>query len=106
MQVAPGPALYKGKYEKPTGQAPVVKETGAYTGALETQYRQLSKKIEDAGLITLEFVNGAWEHYKPTDFSKFGDKIKEAGQSRVALQGEIDAFKAAVSKVVTKRFTA
>jgi lytic cellulose monooxygenase (C1-hydroxylating) len=106
--VPPGPPVYQGKYEAPTGQPPVVKETGAYTGELDVKYRDLVKKLDAAGVKLAEFVNEAWPHYEPSDkrFKEFPDLIKQAMKERKLLSDEVEAFKKAVQKTVVKRFFA
>jgi len=50
IKVPPGPPLYTGKYEVPSGRAAEVKETGQYPPALETQYKDLIMRIERPAL--------------------------------------------------------
>jgi hypothetical protein len=103
--------LYKGKYDAPTGGAPVVTETGAYTGDLKVKYEALTEKLEAGGSKLADFVNGAWPHYKPDQpaFKAYGGMVvKESGAHKALLNelmGEIQAFRKAASSI-TKRWTA
>jgi hypothetical protein len=100
-QIPPGPPLYKGKYDAPTGPAPVVTETGAYTPELQVQYNALVAKIAAGGDKLADFVNAAWPGYKP-DAQAFkaytGMVVKEGKEGKAlvdSLKSDIDAFKKA-----------
>jgi hypothetical protein len=106
--VPPGPPLYKGKYDAPTGPAPVVTETGAYPPALQVQYNNLVAKLEAGGSKLADFVNGAWPAYKPDAqaFKAYTGMVKEeskAGKVLLdSLMGDISAFKKAVAAQKTR----
>jgi hypothetical protein len=112
IQIPPGPPVYKGKYDAPTGPVPVVKETGAYTGELQTKYDALTDKLEAGGSKLADFVNGAWPLYKPDQpaFKQYtGMVVKESAAHKKLLNElmtDIQAFKRAYEKTVTKRWTA
>jgi hypothetical protein len=67
--IAPGPTVYQGKFEAPQGPQPVVKETGAITGAKKDAYRKekdrLDKFFETAVGMSNYYVPGGggciWE---------------------------------------------
>jgi hypothetical protein len=98
-QTPPGPPLYAGKYDPPTGPRREVKETGIYPPALETTYKDLIKKIERPGLKLATYINAAWPHYKADaelmkGFGTVGQVAgKEGKQVMDAVKPEIEAFK-------------
>ncbi|KAF2673276.1 hypothetical protein BT63DRAFT_152178 [Microthyrium microscopicum] len=95
----PGPPLYTGKFEAPTGPRPVAKETGAYPTDLEVKYMDMLHKIERPGLNLATFVNSAWYHYKPDkeSFKKYGGMVVSASkETKEIIKGlfeDIEAFK-------------
>lgn len=100
--------MYKGRYDAPTSQPPVVKETGAYTGEVAAKYNELAKKLEDSGAKLVQFVNAAWPQYKPAPggFTTYPDKIKEASKEHQDILKDIDTLRTMIQKIVVKRFLA
>jgi hypothetical protein len=97
--VPPGPPLYKGKYEAPTGPRPVVKETGRYPPDLEVTYQDLIKKIERPALKLATYINSAWPGYKADAnlMKRYGSMGKtvavEGKEVMTSLKADIEAFK-------------
>jgi hypothetical protein len=104
LQIPPGPPKYTGAYNPPTGQVPVVTETGAYPPELQRQYDSLAKKITAGGDKLADFVNAAWPGYKPdaVAFKQYTGMVsveaKEGKKLVESLMGEIQAFKEAAKK--------
>jgi len=105
--VPPGPPVYSGKYDNPTGPAPIVTETGAYNPELEVQYNNLVAKLEAGGLKLADFVNNAWPGYKP-DAQAFkaytGMVVKESKEGKAlqdSMMADIEAFKKAAGSQKT-----
>jgi hypothetical protein len=94
IQRTPGPPLYSGKFDTPTGEPPVVRETGEYSGEAKVRYADLVKRLDDAGGKLAEFVNAAWPHYKPnqTEFSKYPGLIQKASKERLEILKDIDSL--------------
>ena len=92
--------MYKGKYEAPTGQPPVVRETGAYTGEVKAKYDAILGKLAESGGRLTDFVNAAWPHYKPdkVEFSKYPAMIVEASKERVQILKDLGSLKEAIQK--------
>jgi len=97
----PGPPMYNGKYDAPTGKPPVVKETGTYPPELEAKYEDMVRKIDKPGLVLSTFVNAAWHHYKTDadEFKKYPGLVIEATKETKkvvnSLLDDIEAFKKA-----------
>jgi len=96
----PGPPLYAGKFDAPTGPKIAVKETGAYTGEAKVKYETLVKKLDDSGAKLADFVNGAWPHYVPDqeEFKKYAGLIQIASGERKELLKEVDSLVTAIQK--------
>jgi hypothetical protein len=99
-QKTPGPALYSGKYDAPTGEAPVAKETGYYTGEIAQKYTALIAKLQAPGTKLTEFVNGAWPAYNPDKaaFKQYGGMVKDASKERNAILLEADELRKEIEK--------
>jgi hypothetical protein len=97
----PGPPKYSGKYDAPTGRAPVVTETGAYPPELELKYQDMLNRISRPGSDLASFVNTAWPHYKPdaAAFKKYPAMVQNASKETKSivksLMTDIEAFKKA-----------
>lgn len=97
--VVPGPALYWGKYEAPSGPAPVVREVGAFPGGMQKKYEELSVKFD--GIVSalidcinkIDFVNSKEKVPSLTDV--FGDigKMTSGIVGLGTLPGDIASFK-------------
>jgi hypothetical protein len=65
IKVPPGPPLYKGKYDAPAGQPPVVRETGAYTGEAKAKYDKALTQLAQASKTLINYVNEViWQDNK------------------------------------------
>jgi hypothetical protein len=65
IQVLPGPPLYQGKYNNPTGPPPTVSETGAYTGELKVKYEAVAERLALATRKMINYVNTVvWQDEK------------------------------------------
>jgi hypothetical protein len=73
LKVIPGPPVYKGKYNAPTGSPPTVTETGAMTGQLKAKYDKVIRLLDEAGTKSIVYING-----KTNQNSKF-DPAKGKG---------------------------
>ncbi|KAF2416275.1 hypothetical protein EJ08DRAFT_703688 [Tothia fuscella] len=83
--IVPGPLLYSGKYDAPTGSPPLAKETGAYPAELQAKYEAMAKKLAVPTQDLVKYVNTqVWQN----------GKMNDAGSS---------GFVAVVSKVVGER---
>jgi hypothetical protein len=107
--------VYKGKFDAPTGAAPVVTDTGAYTGQVKVLYDALLAKLDASGEKLSTFVNSAWSHYMPNkaEFKKYPAMVQLASQERKQILKEAlpelqEAIKKqnADTKPATKRFVA
>lgn len=63
--VIPGPPVYKGRYDAPTGKAPVVKETGAYPPELQAKYETVMKHVDNVSALVIDAVNEGWPKNSP-----------------------------------------
>jgi hypothetical protein len=114
LKIVPGPPLYSGKFDAPTGQVPAVKDTGAYTGELKVKYDAILKKLDESGERLSEFVNKAWPHYEPNkaEFKKYPAMIVEASKERKQILVDIGEVKRLADEdrktwgKVTRRFAA
>jgi hypothetical protein len=97
-QIPPGPPKYSGKYDAPTGAAPVVTETGDYPPDLEVRYKALAQTLQLAGEKLSDFVNSAWPGYKPDQpaFKQYTGMVAKAGKEDKALisslMGQLEDF--------------
>ena len=96
--------MYNGKYDKPLGQQPTVQETGAYGGKLGVQYKALISKLDVAENKVIDYVNNRWP--APNTFDGFLDTVLALNVERATFTDEINAFKAATQKPISKRFRA
>lgn len=92
--------MYNGKFDAPTGQPAVVKETGFYTGEVRVKYDEIVGKLEKSGGRLTDFVNAAWPHYTPdkVEFSKYPAMIKEASKERILILKDLDNLKKELQK--------
>jgi hypothetical protein len=58
----PGPALYRGRYDAPSGPIPVVKETGAYSGDIAAKYDALRSRMDRTSDSIISLVNDNWKN--------------------------------------------
>jgi len=107
--VPPGPPLYKGRYDPPTGPRPVVKETGAYPPGsdIAAEYQSLIKTLEAPALQAADYINAKWPGYKAdpnflAGFAGVGLKvIAETLEVMMKTKARIEALKiAAVGKEI------
>lgn len=103
--ITPGPPLYEGKHDAPTGSPPIVKETGAYTGQLQIKYEALKEKVDLYGGKIIDLVNKAWPANKELkdigmDYIKmqFSPEWRETFTRYEGVKSEIDAFKVELQK--------
>jgi len=84
--VIPGPPLYKGKYELPTGPKPTVtpEETGIFPPEMQKKYLSLMEKYDILSVAVSTFFNGGKSTAKgastspaSTDYAALNKKISE-----------------------------
>jgi hypothetical protein len=94
-----------GKHDPPTGPAPVVRETGAYSGALGVKYEEIKKKLEVYGARIIGMVNTAWPANK--EYKEIGNAyikmqmspgMRNAYKEYEGLKSDIEAFKAELQR--------
>lgn len=103
----PGPPLYTGKYDAPTGPRPSVtrEQTGAYPPELEVIYQDLIRKIERPALKLATYINTAWPGYRADSetMKRYGQMgagvFKEGNEVMEAIKGDILAFKHATQEI-------
>jgi hypothetical protein len=105
LKVTPGPPLYEGKHDAPTGSRPVVTKTGAYIGQLQVKYDALKSEISKYGGKIIDLVNKAWPANKELkdvgfDYIKmqFSPEWRDTFLKYEAIKTEIDAFKGELQK--------
>ncbi|TLD37872.1 Rhamnogalacturonate lyase B [Venturia nashicola] len=104
--VSPGGKKYEGKYDLPAGPAPVVKETGAYTGELQTKYEAIRDRMQDANSKIIEMVNKAWPANKEFSMSvglaymktQMSTEWKDAWAAYSKVQSEVQGLKDEIQK--------
>jgi hypothetical protein len=100
-KLPPGPPIYKGKYEAPSGLQPIPTETGHYPPELEVTYEDLIRQIARPALKLATYINTAWSGYMADEsvIKKYGSVamagIKESREVLAALKPQIEAFKKA-----------
>jgi hypothetical protein len=106
LKVSPGPPLYKGKYDTPTGSPPIVQATGAYSGQLQVKYEALKAQVSKYGGKIIDLVNKAWPANKELkdiglDYMKmqFSSEWRDTFLKYEAVKTEIDIFKAEIQKL-------
>jgi hypothetical protein len=101
--VVPGPQLYQGKYDAPTGSPAVVKNTGDFPGSLQKKYQDLSKKFDGItsslldSINTIDFVSSK---SAPPSMSEVFQMLGNMGggiATSGSLYGDIQSFKAEVA---------
>jgi hypothetical protein len=83
----------------------VVKETGAYTGALRVKYEELKDKLDLYGGRIIDMVNTAWpanKEYKDVGTAylkmQMSSEMRNAYKTYEGLKTDIEAFKAELQK--------
>ena len=102
-QVIPGPPLYQGKHDAPSGSPPSVSvaDTGAFPAEIEAKYKQFKKDVVDWSTRTNDYFNSnvdtskltATSNHKPnmTELTNFMKKAYAEGAELIKRQGEIKA---------------
>jgi hypothetical protein len=96
IKVPPGPPLYKGKFDAPTGQHPVVRETGAYTGESKVKYDKALGLLEKESKKLIAFVNEVvWQDNKidPAGSAKFPSVVGNMVAQRQKILKELGDLK-------------
>jgi hypothetical protein len=96
--VIPGPPVYKGKYEAPTGSPPVVseKDRGIFPAAFQAKYEAFKKKEDEEGLAFNDKLNKAQEslqHNAVKSEANLGPAFAEHARNVRAMEGELRALK-------------
>jgi hypothetical protein len=96
MKVPPGPPLYKGKYDAPVGQPPVVRETGTYTGESKAKYDKALEQLAHASKKLINYVNQVvWQDNKidPAGAAKFPSVVQNMVAERSKILKEVGDLK-------------
>ncbi|RDI78049.1 hypothetical protein Vi05172_g11992 [Venturia inaequalis] len=104
--VSPGGKKYDGRYDAPTGPAPAVKETGAYTGELQAKYEAMRDRMQDANTKIIDMVNKAWPANKEFSMSvgltymktQMSPEWKDAWAAYSKVQSEVQGLKDEIQK--------
>jgi hypothetical protein len=106
LQISPGPKLYQGKHDAPTGPPPTVTETGTYTGELKVKYETLRDRISDSNSKIIEMVNKAWPANKEFNMqiglaymrTQMSQEWKDAWAQYNKVQTDIQLLKSEIQK--------
>jgi Auxiliary Activity family 9 (formerly GH61) len=103
-KVAPGPPVYKGEYNAPTGPAPIVKETGYYPPDLQKKYVALRDKWTEFATAAIGFINssdaGNSRKGEPTaaETAQLTTRLNNAKSQIPSFLIELEAFMEEVEK--------
>ncbi|KAF2674415.1 hypothetical protein BT63DRAFT_435525 [Microthyrium microscopicum] len=97
--VVPGPPVYAGKYDAPTGPAPVVseKDRGIFPAAFQAKYEAFKKKEDDEGLYFNDKINKGQESIGHNQVKGEGN-IQPAFTEHFANQRKLEAELAALRR--------
>ena len=96
--VIPGPPVYKGKYDTPTGPAPVVseKDRGIFPAAFQAKYEAFKLKEDKEALAFNDKLNKAQESLKHNEVkseANLGPAFSEHFRNQQAMEKELKALK-------------
>jgi len=102
--VVPGPPVYKGKYDAPTGPVPILseKERGIFPKEFQAKYEAFKAKEDAEGLAFNQKLNDAQEagaHGKPKEDAVMGQAFSAHFTAQKGFEAELKALRAEAIKL-------